>query len=72
MSANTAPSAAAGRELADLRGFLSASAASLREAAVYLVDRYAGAAEEEAEIRAVLEPVADALDGAARIHGGGQ
>ncbi|WLD80904.1 hypothetical protein QU668_03970 [Schaalia sp. HMT-877] len=57
----------------DLRGLVSANAAaSLREAVGYLVDRYAAGADEEAEIRAVLEPVADALAGAARIHGGGQ
>lgn len=45
----------------DLRGLMAASATSLREAAAYLVDRYAAGADEEAEIRAVLEPVADAL-----------
>lgn len=72
MSASTAPRGDAAHEPAALRGLMAASAASLREAAVYLVDRYAAGADEEAEIRAVLDPVADALDGAARIHGGGQ
>nr|DAX65471.1 MAG TPA: hypothetical protein [Caudoviricetes sp.] len=51
---------------------MAASAVSLREAVGYLVERYAAGADEEAEIRAVIEDVAAALDGAARVHGGGQ
>ena len=72
MSASTAPRGDAAHEPAALRGLRAASAVSLREAVGYLVERYAAGADEEAEIRAVIEDVAAALDGAARVHGGGQ
>ena len=72
MSASTMPGPDVERELGSLRALMAASAVSLREAVGYLVDRYAAGADEEAEIRAVIEDVADALDGAARVHGGGQ
>ena len=72
MSASTTPRPDVERELGSLRALVSTSATSLREATVYLVDRYAADADEEAEIRAVIEDVAAALDGAARVHGGGQ
>lgn len=61
MSTHTAPRGNGAHEPTALRGLMAASAASLREAVGYLVDRYAADAEEEAEIRAVLEPVAAAL-----------
>lgn len=71
MSASTTPRPDVERELGSLRALVSASAAQLRGVAGYLVDRYAAGAEEETEIRAVIEDVARLLDTASACSSGG-